>query len=169
MNARLRPGPALRHRPMSPTDVDRVLALELQAYPFPWTRGNFIDSLASGYLTELRLDAQDSLIGYWVALPGVEEMHLLNLTVDPAAQRCGHGTAMLQRLIGQARARGDQALWLEVRPSNIAALALYLRMGFAEVGRRPAYYPAQGQQREDALVLRLLLAEPVTITLGRPS
>ena len=160
MNALLRPGPALRHRPMLPADIDAVLALELQAYPFPWTRGNFIDSLAAGYLAELRLDAQDGLIGYWVALPGFEEMHLLNLTVAPAAQRSGHGLALMQRLIARARARGDQALWLEVRPSNGPALGLYRHLGFAEVGRRCAYYPAPRQQREDALVLRLALDAP---------
>ena len=155
MNALLRPGPVLRHRPMTPADIDAVLALEVQAYPFPWSRGNFIDSLAAGYLAELRLDAQDGLIGYWVALPGFEEMHLLNLTVAPDCQRCGHGQALMQRLVQHARARGDQALWLEVRPSNAAARGLYRRLGFQEAGRRRAYYPAPQQQREDALVLRL--------------
>mgnify|MGYP001564186937 CR=1 FL=1 len=159
MNAQLRPGPAVWHRPMAHADLDAVLALELQAYPYPWTRGNFIDSLAAGYTTELRLDAQDRLLGYFVALPGFEEMHLLNLTVAPLVQRAGHGQALLQRLLAIARARADQALWLEVRPSNGAARSLYQRLGFAEVGRRRAYYPADGQQREDALVLRLGLRD----------
>ena len=161
MNAQLRPGPAAWHRPMAHADIDAVLALELQAYPYPWTRGNFIDSLAAGYTTELRLDAQDRLLGYFVALPGFEEMHLLNLTVAPMVQRTGHGQALLERLLAIARARADQALWLEVRPSNGAARSLYQRLGFAEVGRRRAYYPADGQQREDALVLRLGLGDGV--------
>lgn len=155
MNARLRPGPAVWHRPMAHADIDAVLALEVQAYPYPWTRGNFIDALAAGYTTELRLDRQDSLLGYVVALPGFREMHLLNLSVAPALQGAGHGLALMQRLLAIARARADEALWLEVRPSNEAALSLYQRLGFAQVGRRRAYYPADGQQREDALVLRL--------------
>ena len=145
---------------MTPVDIDAVLALELLAYPYPWTRGNFIDSLAAGYTTELRLDTRGGLLGYCVALPGFEEMHLLNLSVAPAAQRQGHGQALLQRLLATARSRGDQALWLEVRPSNRAALGLYQRQGFAEVGRRSGYYPAGQQPREDALVLRLDLACP---------
>lgn len=155
MSAQLRPEPAVWHRPMTHADLDAVLALEVQAYPYPWSRGNFIDSLAAGYTTELRLDAQDRLLGYFVALPGFREMHLLNLTVAPVVQRTGHGQALLQRLLAIARARTDEALWLEVRPSNGAALSLYRRLGFADVGRRHAYYPAVNQQREDALVLRL--------------
>ena len=155
MKAQLRPATAVWHRAMAHADINAVLALEVQAYPYPWTRGNFIDALAAGYTTELRLDAQDRLLGYFVALPGFEEMHLLNLTVAPQVQRAGHGLALLQRLLAVARARADAALWLEVRPSNVAALGLYLRLGFAEVGRRCNYYPAPGQQREDALVLRM--------------
>ena len=159
MNALLRPGPAVWHRPMAHADIDAVLALEVQAYPYPWSRGNFIDSLAAGYTTELRLDAQDRLLGYFVALPGFEELHLLNLTVAPVVQRAGHGLALLQRLLAIAQARADASLWLEVRLSNAAARSLYQRLGFAEVGRRRAYYPAAGQQREDALVLRLGLRD----------
>ncbi len=154
MNAVLKAGPAVWHRPMTAADIDQVLAIEVQAYPFPWTRGNFIDSLAAGYRAELRLDAQAGLLGYSLALPGVEEMHLLNLTVAPAAQRAGHGQALVRRLQADALARGDRALWLEVRPSNLAARALYRHMGFAEVGLRRGYYPAAAK-REDALVLRL--------------
>ena len=159
MNALLRPGPAVWHRPMAHADIDAVLALEVQAYPYPWSRGNFIDSLAAGYTTELRLDAQDRLLGYFVALPGFEEMHLLNLTVAPLVQRAGHGQALMQRLLAIARARADAALWLEVRLSNAAARSLYQRLGFAEVSRRRFDYPAAGQQREDALVLRLGLRD----------
>ncbi len=154
MNAVLRPGPAVWHRPMVADDIAQVLAIELQAYPFPWARGNFRDSLAAGYRAELRLDAHDRLLAYSLALPGFEEMHLLNLTVAPAVQRAGHGQALVRRLQADARARGDGALWLEVRPSNLAARALYRQMGFAEVGLRRGYYPAAASKREDALVLR---------------
>ena len=158
MNALLHPAPAPWHRAMVASDLDRVMAVEAAAYPHPWTRGNFIDSLAASYLAQLRLDPDGALIGYYVALPGFEETHLLNLTVAPARQRRGHGQAMLARLAGWARARGDLALWLEVRQSNRAARALYARQGFVEVGCRRGYYPADRQQREDAIVMRWLLA-----------
>jgi len=142
---------------MTVADLDAVLALEVLAYSHPWTRGNFIDSLAAGYSAELRLAGDGRLLGYFVALPGVEETHLLNLTVAPAWQRSGQGRALLQHLVERARQRGDLTLWLEVRPSNLPALALYRDFGFAEVGCRRHYYPAMGGQREDALVLRLAL------------
>ena len=147
--------PATWHRPMTVADLDGVLALELRAYSHPWTRGNFIDSLAAAYTAELRLDGAGRLLGYFVALQGFEETHLLNLTVASSAQRAGHGRAMLERLQALARQRGDQALWLEVRPSNLPARALYQRAGFVQVGCRRDYYPTDHPQREDALVLRL--------------
>ena len=154
MNAVLRPAPAPRHRPMAAADLDAVMAIEVNAYPHPWTRGNFIDSLAAGYHSRLRHDAGGALIGYFVALPGFEETHLLNLTVAPDWQRQGHGRALLDRLAAWAHARGDLALWLEVRQSNTGARALYERHGFVQVGSRIGYYPAARQQREDAVVMR---------------
>jgi len=155
-------------------DLGRVLLLEQTAYSHPWSRGNFIDSLAAGYTAELRLDDSGGLLGYFVALPGFEETHLLNLTVAPARQRAGQGSAMLQRLLTLCQQRGDQALWLEVRPSNLPALALYRGFGFVEVGNRRNYYPANGNLREDALVLRLGLPgldvarPPLTAGLAEP-
>lgn len=137
-------------------DLPQVLALEVRCHSHPWTRGNFIDALAAGYLAELRLDPAGELLGFWVAMPGVDETHLLNLAVAPEQRRRGHGLAMLSGLVALARARGDAALWLEVRQSNLAALALYRGFGFAEVSRRKGYYPA-GHQREDAVVLSLAL------------
>ena len=162
MSAVLRTVPAAWHRPMLVSDLYQVLPLEMAAYPYPWTRGNFIDSLASGYTAELRLDGHGQLVGYFVALPGFEETHLLNLSVAPALQRAGHGQAMLQRLLARSRQRGDQALWLEVRPSNQPALALYQAAGFLQVGCRCNYYPAEGNRREDALVMRLALERPMS-------
>lgn len=158
MNALLRPAGLARQQPMTLADVGDVLALERQAYAHPWTHGNFIDSLAAGYSAELRRDSDNQLLGYFVALPGFEETHLLNLTVAPAHQRIGHGRALLERVRADACARGDQALWLEVRPSNHAARSLYRRAGFTEAGMRRNYYPLGPQQREDALVLRLDLS-----------
>lgn len=138
-------------------DLDTVLAIEAQCYSHPWTRGNFIDSLAAGYLAELRLSAAGECIGYWVAMPGVEEMHLLNLSVAPRHQRQGHALAMLQDLVQHARARGDRQLWLEVRISNTAARLLYRRAGFVEAGLRRNYYPVAGGRREDAVLMSLAL------------
>lgn len=151
---------ALSHRPMTLADVDAVMALEVLAYSHPWSRGNFIDSLAAGYLSELRLGADGQLLAYRLAMPGVAELHLLNLTVAPAAQRQGHGAALLRRLIDQGRSRQDERLWLEVRDSNHGARALYRRHGFAEVGLRRGYYPAEHQRREDAVVMSLDLLAP---------
>lgn len=156
MNALLRPGLPWQ-RPMTVKDLDEVLAIEVVSYSFPWTRGNFIDSLAAGYLAELRLDAQGECLGYSVAMPGFEEMHLLNLTVAPPFQRQGHGRAMLVQLCERARARGDHKLWLEVRQSNDTARRLYRQFGFDEVGGRKSYYPAPLGRREDAVVMSLAL------------
>ena len=154
MNAMLRAAPAPHHRPMTAADLDTVMAIEATAYPHPWSRGNFIDSLAAGYYSQLRHDADGALIGYFVALPGFEETHLLNLTVASAWQRQGHGQALLDRLAAWAHDRGDLALWLEVRQSNTGARALYERQGFVQVGSRRNYYPADQQRREDAVVMR---------------
>ncbi|HJV71808.1 MAG TPA: ribosomal protein S18-alanine N-acetyltransferase [Ideonella sp.] len=138
---------------MTVNDLDRVMAVEMQAYPFPWTRGHFIDSLAAGYLAQL-LVAGDALVGYYVAMPGVDELHLLNLTVAPAHQQRGHARALLSHLAQTARAAGAAQIWLEVRESNERARRLYERWGFERVGLRKGYYPAARGQREDALVMR---------------
>ena len=138
---------------MLASDLDAVVLLEQQVYPHPWTRGNFADALAAGYHAQC-VHQDTELCGYVVAMAGVEEAHLLNLTVAPAWQRQGHGRALLDRLAGWAHARGDLALWLEVRQSNSGARALYERHGFVQVGSRRGYYPADRQQREDAVVMR---------------
>ena len=96
MNALLAAQP-LRLRPLKACDLDRVLAVEQRAYSFPWTRGNFIDALAAGYLAELWVDAHDDLVGYHVAMVGVDELHLLNLTVAPQWQRLGHARSRSMR------------------------------------------------------------------------
>jgi ribosomal-protein-alanine N-acetyltransferase len=140
-------------RPMTPADLDRVLAVELRAYGFPWSRGNFSDSLAAGYAAELLLGADDTLIGYYLALPGVDELHLLNLTVDPAHQGRGWGHRLMDRFEQRAHELGLPMLWLEVRAGNARARALYRRRGYAEVGLRRGYYPAAGSKREDAVVM----------------
>lgn len=145
-------------RAMTVADLDRVMGVEAQAYGHPWSRGNFTDSLAAGYLAEV-LGAPDgqALLGYFVAMPGVEELHLLNLTVAPAHQRQGWGRWMLRALAGRARARGLGAIWLEVRAGNERALSLYRAAGFTVRGTRRGYYPASASRREDAIVMGLEL------------
>ena len=148
--------PALATRPMRVSDLDIVLEIERSAYAFPWSRGNFIDSLAAGYWACLLCDeSSGELVAYAVAMDGVGESHLLNLTVQPAHEHRGHARRLLRELVAHARERGSMSLWLEVRQSNQRARAVYQRYGFAEVGTRRGYYPAAGQQREDAQVLRL--------------
>ena len=141
--------------PMTVTELDAVMAIERAAYEFPWTRGNFLDSLHAGYDARVLADRGTGLLGYFVALHGVDEMHLLNLTVAPTRQGEGHARCMLQGLVGLCRERQALQLWLEVRESNQRARALYLRFGFRHVGSRRGYYPASGGRREDAVVMTL--------------
>lgn len=147
------PRPEAQFSAMTPAMLDTVLAVEAQCYSFPWTRGNFTDSLAAGYRAEC-LWINAVLVGYCVAQPGVEELHLLNLTVAPRWQRQGHARHLLQRLLDHAREQALPVVYLEVRHSNAPAIALYREQGFAEVGRRRGYYPA-AHGREDAVVMRL--------------
>ena len=157
MNALLQPRFSMRA--IEARDLDTVLRIEVGAYSFPWSRGNFVDSLASGYLAELMLGPDGAAIGYFVALPGVDELHLLNITVATALQGRGHGHDLLDVLELRCRELRAPTLWLEVRASNARARALYLRRGFQEVGLRRAYYPAPQGRREDAIVMRLELSD----------
>ena len=137
--------------PMTEARLDAVVAVERRAYTHPWTRGNFADSLRSGYQAQL-LCAGDTVIGYFVAMRGVDEVHLLNITVDPACQGQGWGRILLDALALWSRGQGAQWLWLEVRTSNLRAQQVYQRYGYRRVGERRNYYPAE-QGREDAIVM----------------
>lgn len=144
---------------MQMADLDAVLALEQLAYPFPWTRGNFVDSLAAGYVAQVLRAADGRLLGYFLAMQGLTEMHLLNIAVAPDAQSQGHARRMLDALQDLARAQGCEQIWLEVRRSNERARQVYARYGFVETGLRRAYYPAGAGQREDAVLMSLTLTE----------
>lgn len=149
-------GMALRVRAMRREDLDAVTAIELQVYPFPWSRGNFGDSLVSGYdawVFESGDASAPALAGYAVAMWIPDEAHLLNLSVAANMQGRGVGRAMLDWLLRDAARRGARGMMLEVRPSNARAIALYRSFGFAQIGVRKRYYPADGGAREDALVL----------------
>ncbi|HEY3635986.1 MAG TPA: ribosomal protein S18-alanine N-acetyltransferase [Caldimonas sp.] len=158
MSARVDPLRAVL-RAMTVASLDGVLELEAAIYPFPWTRGNFVDSLVAGYTAWTLNHVDGDLVGYCVAMTGVGEMHLLNITVAPAARRCGHARRMLADLVRLCRMRQASRLWLEVRESNADAREVYRRLGFAQVGRRKGYYPAPEGQREDAVVMSLDVAD----------
>ena len=141
------------YRPMSAEDVDAVCAIERRIYSFPWTRGNFADSIAAGYVCTL-MEHSRMLIGYGILTLAVGECHLLNLSIDASWQGQGFGRALLLHHIDLARSRNAMTMLLEVRPSNVAARALYRDVGFQQLGVRRGYYP-DGAGREDALVLGL--------------
>lgn len=149
MNAVLKP--RLEYRPMRVEDVDALMAVENAIYPFPWTAGNFVDSLTSGYGAWLCLE-DGAVVGYAVMMLVLDEAHLLNISVAAERQRAGLGSALLEFLFDTAKAAGATRMLLEVRPSNAPGRALYRRYGFAEIGRRRGYYPAHGG-REDAVVM----------------
>ena len=139
-------------------DLTEVIAVERQAYPVPWSHGNFVDSLAAGYPAEVLRGSRAELLGYWVAMPGVDELHLLNITVAPDWQGRGIAVLMLERLVDACRQRSLPQLWLEVRVSNQRAREVYRRFGFTEVGQRRGYYPVPEGAREDAVLMSLSVA-----------
>lgn len=148
--------PAERIAPMQPHDVPEVLAVEQAAYEFPWTHGNFIDSLRAGHSAWTMRGSGGQLIAYAVVMIALDEAHLLNLTVAPACQRFGFGWRLLDAMAENARSYGARTMLLEVRPSNPAAQKMYARYGFVRIGTRRGYYPAR-DGREDAIVMRVAL------------
>lgn len=159
MNAALQPHQA-RFEAMTPAWLAAVARVEQSAYEHPWSTGNFTDALNAGYQAQLitaGVPPNLELLGYFVAMKGVEEVHLLNITVAPAYQRQGWAHLMLDALAIWARGQGAQWLWLEVRVGNVRAKAVYERFGFRHVGTRRNYYPATAAGREDALVMSLAL------------
>lgn len=147
--------PTIELRAMTEADLPAVMAIENAIYAFPWTQGNFRDSLTAAYACWVYV-RDGELIGYTVLMLASDEAHLLNLSIAASCQRQGYGSLLLQRVFDLARGRGARLLFLEVRPSNTGALQLYERHGFRSVGLRRDYYPAV-TGREDALVLSLPL------------
>lgn len=149
------PQSLLQYGPMALTDLKRVIEIESQVYTHPWTLGNFRDSIQAGHRCVM-LTYGEMLIGYAVVLIAAEEAHLLNLTVAAQWQRKGHGRALLLHLVSSAVTDFVRSFFLEVRPSNAAAQALYASIGFKTIGTRRNYYPARAG-REDAIVMELKL------------
>lgn len=148
-----------RLRPMRDADLDRVMEVERRAYPFPWTAGIFQDCLRAAYPAWIA-ERDGALVGYGVLSIAAGEAHVLNVCVEPRLHGQGLGRWLLRALLGVARGHGAERVFLEVRPSNPHAIALYDSEGFNEIGRRPRYYPA-AQGREDAIVMAIeLLPDP---------
>lgn len=161
MNAALQPV-EVQFEAMTPVWLEAVMKVELSAYEHPWSANSFTDSLNAGYRAQILLAETPSgpeVLGYFVAMKGVDEVHLLNITVAPAHQGQGWAQVMLDALDIWARGQGAQWLWLEVRVSNTRARHVYESHGFGHVGTRRNYYPAMPSkpQGEDALVMSLAL------------
>jgi [ribosomal protein S18]-alanine N-acetyltransferase len=167
MSAVFKPTESLeaQFEPMTRAWLAPVAAIERSAYAYPWTIGNFSDSITAGYQAQLLTGGapHQVLLGYFVAMKGVDETHLLNITVAPIHQRQGWARVMLDALAISSRGEGAQWLWLEVRASNARAKAIYERYGFRAVGLRRGYYPEGGvgllggSAREDAIVMSFKL------------
>lgn len=143
-------------RDMDYGDIDEVMRIENSIYPYPWTTGNFIDALDSGY-TCMVAELDDAMVGYAVLMPAVDEAHLLTIGIAAGHQRKGMGEEVLGRMAAMARDSGIRRIILEVRPSNTPALSLYRKCGFRQIGLRRGYYPADNGGREDAIVMELIL------------
>jgi len=144
--------PTLALRPMVVNDLVSVLRVERAAYAYPWSEGIFRDCLHVGYSCWVA-DCAGELRGHGVMSAAAGECHILNLCVHPEWQGQRIGRTLLRRLLALGRRRDADTAFLEVRPSNTAAIALYLSEGFSEVGRRRAYYPSRGGAKEDALIM----------------
>lgn len=152
----VRPSVEVQFEPLLAERVDAVVQVEQRAYAHPWNRTNFLDALQSGYQAQM-LMAGETLLGYFVAMQGVEEVHLLNITVAPEYQGQGWSRVMLDALTLWARGQAAGWLWLEVRVGNTRALRVYEAHGYVRVGLRKDYYPSGHGKREDAVVMGLRL------------
>ena len=165
MNAILKPLPLLaaqpevEFHPLTTDWLDRVLDIENAVYPHPWSRANFEDSIKTGYQMQVLTSGNSDILGYFIAMKGFEEVHLLNITVAESFQRQGWARAMLEALAVWSRGQGAAWLWLEVRDSNERALHVYKAQGFKQVNIRKDYYPKgpKANGREDAVVMSLKL------------
>jgi ribosomal-protein-alanine N-acetyltransferase len=153
MSAQLKEMPEIRQ--MLVTDLDEVIVIEKEVFLFPWTRGNFGDSISSGYHCYV-LELGGHIFGYGVMTIGLDEAHLLTLSVTAGWQQEGWGEKLLQHFICLAKEHHARSVFLEVRKSNLGAARLYERIGFTRIATRSGYYPAMGG-REDAIVMELTL------------
>ncbi len=144
-----------KFRPMQLDDLDEIMAIEPHIYPYPWTRGNFSDSLNSGYSACVLVE-HEKIIAYALLMMVLDEAHLLNLSVAKFYQKQGLGRLLLEYMLQIAKNHQAANMFLEVRQSNISAIALYENVGFNEMAIRRCYYPA-ANGREDAVLMGLVL------------
>ena len=154
MNAQLNQ-PNVSFREMQIDDLDAVIQIETVNFPFPWTAGNFKDSINSGHIC-LVLEIDESIIGYAILMMVLDEAHLLNISVSAAWKGKGWGRYLLNHTMQISREQGGLNMFLEVRPSNVSAITLYESIGFNEMGVRPGYYPAHNG-RENAVLMGVAL------------
>jgi ribosomal-protein-alanine N-acetyltransferase len=154
MNAQLNQ-PNVSFREMHASDLDAVMQIEIVNFPFPWTAGNFKDSINSGHIC-LLLEIDEAVIGYAILMMVLDEAHLLNISVSSAWKGKGWGRHLLNHMMQIGREKGGLNMFLEVRPSNVSAITLYESIGFNEMGMRPGYYPAHNG-RENAVLMGVAL------------
>ena len=146
---------AFEIRAMHPADLDRVILIEREIFLFPWSPGNFSDSIDAGYLCQV-MEQADTIVGYGIMMMSPDEAHILTLGIAANWQKKGLGKKLLQHLIQSARNMNAKSILLDVRESNLGAAQLYQQMGFQQIATRKGYYPAMCG-REDARVMQLLL------------
>lgn len=142
-------------RSMGHDDLPQVSDIERRSYEFPWSHGVFRDCLLAGYNC-IVVERGEQITGYGILSIAAGEAHILNLCIDPNYRRLGYADRLLEAILARARLAEVMEVFLEVRPSNVAALALYRKKGFQHIASRPAYYQAD-LGREDAAVLKLKL------------
>jgi ribosomal-protein-alanine N-acetyltransferase len=147
--------PNISFREMHASDLDAVMQIEIVNFPFPWTAGNFKDSINSGHIC-LLLEIDETVIGYAILMMVLDEAHLLNISVSSAWKGKGWGRHLLNHMMQIGREKGGLNMFLEVRPSNVSAITLYESIGFNEMGVRPGYYPAHNG-RENAVLMGVAL------------
>jgi [ribosomal protein S18]-alanine N-acetyltransferase len=148
---------SLQFARMQVGDLPEVLAIENDVYPHPWTRGNFLDSLYSGYEAWTLREPSGVLTGYFLVMLAVDEAHLLNISVRRDLHGIGVGRMQLDKVAALSKEKDMTSILLEVRPTNVRALAVYKQYGFEQIGVRKGYYPAGDNTREDAIVMRFHL------------
>ncbi len=146
---------AFEIRVMHPADLDRIILIEREIFLFPWSPGNFSDSIDAGYLCQV-MEQADTIVGYGIMMMSPDEAHILTLGIAANWQKKGLGKKLLQHLIQSARNMNAKSILLDVRESNLGAAQLYQQMGFQQIATRKGYYPAMCG-REDARVMQLLL------------
>lgn len=141
---------------LSRDDIAAVLRIEQAANNYPWTEAAFAGSFADSYFSYKLLDNAGNIVGFYIAQLILEQLELFNICVEPTEQGKGYGHTLMQHFLHEGRARGATEVFLEVRSSNLSAIALYQRYGFTQTGLRKGYY-VSSQGKEDALLMSCIL------------